>query len=666
MRINLGDELCYIAFVCAQFGYTFSKSLVSRFFIESRQQASKCIEELIDFGILQHYDKSYESLQFSHDIIFRESRSLYNEERLHNVNFKLFNVFSDSSTKTNDEIESTKKAVALIRSGQKNRNSLPSKLEINIYLKALEYAVSNHFVDQGFFIAQFIDLEIPFNTLDDNTRFKLCQKMTLIAHYQNNIEFCIHITDKTALHSEDPLLIAQLHSNLGNILFSRIMLHDAAERFQQALASIGINQRFKAGKLSIVEAGLAFLKIHRNSMGLKKYEENDKTCFDNKVVVENKILCISTSATISVDTFFGAKAISRVLKNTIQHGFTNESVYALMLYAVGSVSHLRDYKKAVLYAEYCFFKLSQYNNSYYLSRSVFLYHCFIGVHRNTIKGNVSAIHDTIYTSLKESSVDFAAYAAHVASFHRLDSDSPLNEVCFWLDNYKKLLAPYEQNNTAMWMSVLQQAADDLQSRKAPNNLMDGAHFSIIDHLDYPLKINIDRSLVFISYHYRSVLNVLFKNWRNAVEDCNVASKYRIGVIGTYGEHLHKFIEGIAQARLSINDNKVGIAKSKLKTSIKFLTIPTSIGSIVVKSKLALLQGYYSLLNENINDAKKQFQQSIILAEENGHILDKILGLDAMILVSNKPDQEGFQLELINTINKWGGDALLAFYSRPPL
>ena len=661
IKSQLSNKECYVLFVCAQLGYCFNRSLIQHFFTESSTQANIHVDYLIKIKILAPLETSKHLLQFTHDIIHQVSRTLFDEENLFEVNSKLYRVFCDLPKQNQDHSIALKKAVAFIRSGLTFQTTISTETTYRVYYSALNSAINLHAIEQGYYIASFILKNFQWERISEDRRIQLIRSLVLVGHYRDDLDFVEKATHTAKRITHEPIHLAQIDSLRGEIYFSKNMLQESANHFKASLTHLGVVKSLKHQRLSPLEIGLSFLKVNRDLIKLRNVDLFERACTREDINVENRILCFAASATMSVDTYFVVKLISKVLDNTIEFGFTIESAYALSLYSVGSLAALRDYEKAVYYAELGIAFMSKISSNYYYARAVFLYHCFIGVHRNTLKSNIDALHNCVYSNLKERSIDFAAYSAHVVSFHRLDSDIDLKETLTYLESYQKLLEPYDQRNASKWMLVLHQTIIDLQSENPPQLPLTGDIFHIEEEIPSLRRDIKDRSLVFIAYHYRSVDLALRHQWPEALEACKVASKFSIGVIGTFGEFLHKFFEGVIYARFQLHKATTGSAKAKLNSSIQFLKKPAILGSTATQGKISILQGYKALLGNDQNLAKAKFSRAYELAEKYGHNMDLLISIDALILLSDTSEATYWKNKAEAIVEAWGAHSLAGMY-----
>ncbi len=653
---KLGRELCYISFVCAQIGFSVPIYLLQEYFSMSPQLILKRMNLLVEKKLLAYNEKN-KLFSFTHDFFYELSINSFNRENLQEVNQRLFMVIEKNEKCDEIENKFIKRASFFICTSDDFQKSYSFPLKVELLMGALSEAIDTQSIDVGFKITKvfYKDLFKSYKYLDENIE-KGASLMSILAFQKGEIEFA----EKILKHSIDKASFSSMKASLMGILaelyYAQNDLMQSTKWIAKAIELSGVSLSKKSGLNSYIQLYIELTKLRY----LFKSPENLKSLLveveDDNIKLQNSLLIKASTYFYSADMLKSAKSVAIVVDNSLKYGVTQETSLAIQLFSTGMIGgYFRNYEEALYLAEWAFHLSTRNYNKRYHRRAMFANQIFLGVYQESIDSNVREIHNSFYANIEIGSPDIAAWASHVASFHRIDSRTVLADVKYWINSYEHLLDPYKQSSTLLWNRVILQFTEDLSNLRAykSEHFMAGEIFSI----DGSLNHHDDESLCFIAYNYRAVLNLLFGYWQQARSDFSIASKYRDAVVGTYMACLFEFYRGVVFARLDLSKPKALRLKGKLmiKKSLEFISAPIKMGGTVLIGKNLILEGYQHLLVGDSEKAIQKFVKAEKVSLENDHLIDRLIAIEALLYL--RIDEERNLSKYLEDIKHWGADSL---------
>jgi len=357
------------------------------------------------------------------------------------------------------------------------------------------------------------------------------------------------------------------------------------------------------------------------------------------------------TACYQTDFFLAAYPLFHQIQGSYRNGATPETSVSVAMLGGGLICGATKQISLSGYFKTVSHRLQAVSsNSYNIPRTQFIWLAFKDVHTDCISKNVAEMDECFHQNVKEDSIDIAAYAAHCAAFHGLDSELSLSELKNRIEDYRKTLGNYEQINADCWIRIVYQFAIDLEQSSPPNEVLNGSAFNFKNEISKAIEKD-DRSAIFIANHYAGVLLFLYQRYQEADAHFCQARKYIDGVRGTYGETLIYFYHAMTKYMIHIN----GGQSANCMLERAFLKHMVKQGSIVSKSKLTLVTAMRQLCDNNVKSAKTLLQKGADEALENGHRMDEIVA--HMILLRLEQSQEQ-QETLDSLIEAWGGLSLV--------
>ncbi len=640
INTTLDQELRYILFVGAQIGFQFPYDLIQRYFAFSPRLLEQRIKRLTDLGIMQEADEEG-FIGFSHDKIYEICKNLFLSKNLKEVNSSLFELLRKNEAVSLHD-KPVKIALFYVRSGK----GIQSIANVEpLFVEGLEYAIANFLSESSSEIALFLEREV-FNRKRRTGLFPvaLSKLMAQAFYQQGELAKSMAILEAAERREPDRMHRADLLLMQADIYFSNNDLKHT-EVYTRRMLSLFGHPAFKnqiALKAYMAMQLVPLVSWFNSKDGLRRFET---PCLDKAIQQYNKGLLKSASYYYSSDPFNSGLSLMLILKNSFRYGSTEETSVALQLFASVIVGgFFKDYKKAYYLSEYSFMIGSRCHSEYYHYRLIFTYDCFLSYFTNSISSTIAALDNSFDRCLTVGASDIASYAAHLATLHRMDAAASLHDSQHWLRAYSDRLAKHNLNSTRLWNQVLLQFIEDV-SNSTTQPLMQGKHFNM-----RTLAKSDDKSLFYIAHHFRGLACMLRGRWKEAYNELRKAKKYHYFVIGIYIEYLTEFYLGICAARLPAARKFPANHIRKVEKHLGFLAKPKAYPNQTLVGKRCLLRGYIENLGGNSANAKALFEEAAELSAQNGHLLDRILALDALRRLDGS---EIVSEEIVRCLIQWG-------------
>lgn len=642
LNSTLDSELRYILFVIAQIGFCSPKSLLTNYFSFSPRILQGKLDKLVQAGILTDID-SDDAVGFTHDKVYEASKRLFKSEHLKDVNRNLFWLFHrESNLEVRERL--VNRALFFIRSGQ-STDAIDNGE--SIFIAGLSQSIDLFMHEASKEICSYLKNWSGHERLLGGKPFSLeLTKLVAKSYYlQGNLGKAIDYLSSAETVFSDRISQSELLFTKSEMCFANQDVASAKRYMDQALSKVGHSSQTNRVTLSgyIVLHGIALLRSLSNE---KKLQSLERVCTDEGIKQYNRCLLNAITYNYSSDPFKSGLYVSILVRNALTHGSTVETSLALMLFACGVVGGFyRDYDKAFYLADYAMYLSSKFSSRYYYVRIIFTYDCFLSFLGNRIDVTTAAMESSFEKCLKVGAIDLSSYASFLSAQLRMDANTGLQDTKNRLLSYTDRLSKLNLKITEVWCNAILQFIDDMIDGKK-SAFMQGPHFDI-----RKLSEISDKSAHYGAYHHRGLAYMLNGNWAKARADFRRAKRLQMYAVGTYLLYLTEFYLGICEARDVglLNFNSVQVLR--LEKRIRLLKKPNVATNKTFVGKITILQGYLDYARGGHDLALDNFTKAVEISEENGHLLDRILALQALSMITNS---EEVKSELIFSMNKWRG------------
>ncbi len=608
------------------------------------------IEKLIFLSLISDKD---DTLYFVNDSIRQKCANIGGKFKISAVHERIAYYLYNKRERRNSNIEWHDIANHLIATNGIFSGELTPHTIIDTILIAVEKADEQNEFGLMYAYAKFAIVKFKNEFWEDryNARIRLNLYCQRTAYLNNDLDLMEHCTSYLLAYADSLEGRTICIENAVDGYISKNRTNDAISLAIEGIQKLGhtLDRHPTQYKTAI-----KILKTrHRLSQKTKKDILQLPQCNSSQTKSIVRLLLKVAHSTYGNNRNLFATSCCEIIDITLSNGLAPESAYAVQIFCSSIISGYfrklslgrkisRDWEP--LYTEQ--------KNYMYSARSRFIFDAFIGYHITPLNDNVKQLDGDFDKNIEVGAYEMAAYSAHVAGFHALDSHEPLEDVKFRINNYVSKLGNITQQNADRWLLIIQEFSSSLTDEYGTSDFH-GPYFNINTDINETIYKN-DKAAVFIAYHYATVKAYLCGNYDKALFCARKAEKYKEHVGGTYGEYLHIFISAIVRAKLTF-DGSYSLTKTffYIKRSISILNSICIQKSVNIDHKKRILEAIQSMLLRKNPASLAKLIDAATSAQIKGHPMDALITYELAFDLS--PESKNLStLEKSLSISKnWG-------------
>ncbi len=399
------------------------------------------------------------------------------------------------------------------------------------------------------------------------------------------------------------------------------------------------------------------LKVLKIRYKLSKKTKNDISqltpCNSSQTKSIIRLLLKVAHSTYGNNRNLFAISCCEIIDITLSSGLAPESAYAVQIFCSSIVTgYFRKLSLGRKISRNWEPLYTEQKNYMYSARSRFIFDAFIGYHTTPLSENVKQLDRDFEKNIEVGAYEMAAYSAHVAGFHALDSHEPLEDVNLRINHYVSKLGNITQQNADRWLLIIKEFSLSLTDEYSTSDFQ-GPHFNINTDINESIYQN-DKASVFIAYHYATVKAYLCGNYDKALFSARKAGKYKEHVGGTYGEYLHIFISAIIRAKLTF-EGSYSHTKSiiYIQRSISLFNSICTQKSVNIDHKKSILEAIQSVLLRKNTSSLAKLMDAAISAQIKGHPMDALITYELAFDLSPESKNLSILEKSLSISKNWG-------------
>ena len=333
-----------------------------------------------------------------------------------------------------------------------------------------------------------------------------------------------------------------------NVYELQIQSYNAQNRLVESLNTglevlklLGISFPQNPNALNIV-AGLINTKL---SLGLKRIEDlgNLPEMIDPDKQAAMRILSGILSTAIQAKPRLVPLLAFRMVKLCIKYGNSPYASIAYVFYGV-VMCKLGDISLAYQFGQLAVRMLDKFPSRSIKSRVYAVFGSFIQQWKTDLKSGLGDIKEGFQTGMETGELEYAAYCINQYCTYKLWMGEPLAQVEEETGKYLKLMQQSQLEMAVQYISVEKQTALNLCGKTVEPCYLVGESFNELKTLPALIEAK-SFMVVCLVYNAKAMLNFLFRNYAQALENSRLFEKYEEAAAGLYVVSVNNFYYSIS-------------------------------------------------------------------------------------------------------------------------
>ncbi|MBF0238462.1 MAG: AAA family ATPase [SAR324 cluster bacterium] len=259
------------------------------------------------------------------------------------------------------------------------------------------------------------------------------------------------------------------------------------------------------------------------------------------------------------------------------------------------------------------------------ARSMFLVDGLIRHWKEPLRDTLGDLLKNYKIGLEIGDISFGTLSAHLYCGYSYFAGIPLKSVFEEMQTYGSQIRRHKQQTFHYYHSIFMQALSNLMEETQEPWLMEGTYYSESKLLEIHLTAH-DETAIFVLFMHKMILNYLFGNFQQALENTLEIEKHINSLTGCVHIPLFRFYESLTLLRLSKTADKK-TARShlgKVKKNLKQLKLWSTHSPANYQHKLDLVLAEFHALHHHLDQAIQYHTQAIDGARKHQYLQEEAL------------------------------------------
>ena len=373
-----------------------------------------------------------------------------------------------------------------------------------------------------------------------------------------------------------------------------------------------------------IQQTFAETKSHWSDREIEKLSQLPEMSEPEKTAALRILGSITAAAYIALPQFLPLIVCEQV-KLSIQYGNDSWSAYSYAIYGTILCGVVGDIESGYQFGKLALNLLSKFNVKEITAKVIINTDGDIKHWKEPARETIKPLFRAYQTGLETGDIEFAAYCAFYGCCNSYFVGSELQELQREVATYSQAFQELKQETVFSWSEIHRQGILNLiKPTDNPGRLV-GEAYNEEQSLSFHQQVN-DRLALHIIHSHKLILNYLFEEVEEAVENAVIAEEYLNGVTGMFLIPGFYFYDSLARLRWLNNRNSAEIqtqlekvAANQKKMQEWAVHAPMNHGH-----KFNLVEAErYRILGEDV-EAMKSYDRAIAGAKENGYIQEEAL------------------------------------------
>ncbi len=230
---------------------------------------------------------------------------------------------------------------------------------------------------------------------------------------------------------------------------------------------------------------------------------------------------------------------------SMKYGNSNISATGYAMWALILCGVIGDIDTGYKFGQLALSLLERFDSKETQAGTIFLINADAKHYREHIKETLASLQSAYSIGLETGDLKFAALAIYIYAYHAYLNGNNLLELSQQIANYNQVLHKFQQINTLNLSQTVQQTILNLLGESEDPCQLTGEAYNREEMLPLQQQTN-DATATFYVYFNQMILNYLFENYQQALENAIEAEKYLVGVTANLVVPVFYFYDSLVQ------------------------------------------------------------------------------------------------------------------------